>query len=721
MYSYEENVDPVDKYQRSVRERANASLHELEDVLLGTSSGRGRVETSRTKVQLQATVNPRTLKWYEDNARPQKYKHAVSKLSAMLGQDSHIPQSLRQADSSVPSLEEAAAVVQAQTGYCQQLEAENRYIKDELANLRAKLSEIIEENKRLHEELKTSILQEIVGENIDLEKSEVENFFLADKSDHIFHTRELKHLQVELERLSSLHSARVSRLETQLEHSRSEIQKYEQMVEDLRSQLRMHDSIPTRENGEFVSEKQRNYLQITIDKLTRERDELMEHVTSLKSNVQKLAQREEEAYQQTKMGIEMVEQAQLEQTQAMVQKEQLAEELSNMKKRFDTYILDTQARLLEERESVRRESQMMIDTINQKLKEMTDQYAAASAQVDKLSREKVAYINEIDEMKIQLRRFDKEASMAAETYRTESTHASIQKSHASQEVNRLRKDLEITKRERDQEKSKMEIELEGLKRRLNKAERELVNSKEECIHLTTNAQALERELHLAKLAKESIERSRNEDLKAMTKRAQMREEELNSYIEDIGDKHERSTQEMDVMLKKQNRLMIKLRDECKRQAGQIEKVTKKNRNESGQLRKENEELRLRLQRALIRLEDLDNQSDQHGRVHEKMKERLKKMDDYAQEQGQQILDLLSQQSALLRDRLLLSREVEFLRKEITKFTEADLEKFFSSNKTLVDDIIKSVNTEEMENKYKQKSVIFSDNKTDEDREDLVDT
>lgn len=41
---------------------------------------------------------------------------------------------------------------------------------------------------------------------------------------------------------------------------------------------------------------------------------------------------------------------------------------------------------------------------------------------------------------------------------------------------------------------------------------------------------------------------------------------------------ERSTQEMDVMLKKQNRLMIKLRDECKRQAGQIEKVTKKNRS-----------------------------------------------------------------------------------------------------------------------------------------------
>ena len=42
---------------------------------------------------------------------------------------------------------------------------------------------------------------------------------------------------------------------------------------------------------------------------------------------------------------------------------------------------------------------------------MTDQYATASAQVDKLCREKVAYVNEIDEMKLQLRRFDKEVSM----------------------------------------------------------------------------------------------------------------------------------------------------------------------------------------------------------------------------------------------------------------------------------------------------------------------
>ena len=43
-------------------------------------------------------------------------------------------------------------------------------LQDELSQLRAKLSELIEENKRLHEELKTSVLHDIIGENIDIEK-----------------------------------------------------------------------------------------------------------------------------------------------------------------------------------------------------------------------------------------------------------------------------------------------------------------------------------------------------------------------------------------------------------------------------------------------------------------------------------------------------------------------------------------------------------------------
>lgn len=45
-----------------------------------------------------------------------------------------------------------------------------------------------------------------------------------------------------------------------------------------------------------------------------------------------------------------------------------------------------------------------------------------------------------------------------------------------------------------QERSRIQSENDDLRRRLTKAERDLVNSKEECIHLTTNNQAFEREV-----------------------------------------------------------------------------------------------------------------------------------------------------------------------------------------------------------------------------------
>ena len=53
--------------------------------------------------------------------------------------------------------------------------------------------------------------------------------------------------------------------------------------------------------------------------------------------------------------------------QAMVQKEQLVEELNNMKQRFDAHIHGTQQKMNEEREIVRKESKVIIDELNTKV------------------------------------------------------------------------------------------------------------------------------------------------------------------------------------------------------------------------------------------------------------------------------------------------------------------------------------------------------------------
>ncbi|XP_053409241.1 serologically defined colon cancer antigen 8 homolog [Mercenaria mercenaria] len=706
MYAYTSTGDDSEAYQRAVRERANASLHELDDVL--THSPNATLNTStRAKEQLSAAVNPRNLRWYESEARPQKYKDAASHLQNILKDETQTtfqsPPRYSQPPNvprgPLPSPEETASLLQQQTAYVNQIEAENRYMKDEFATVRIKIRDILEENQRLHEELKKSAIEEI---NMDAEfqkiTTDIDRSMEADTS---LPRGNVRHWQLELEKLGALHAAKTERLEAQLAHSREEIQRYEQIVEDLRGQVRMHDAVPTHEDGlsdMYLSEAQRGFQNSTIDRLTRERNDLLEVVANLKHRLTEMSQREEEAYQQMKKGIELVEQAQLEQTQALIQREQLAEELNNMKGRFDAHIQNTQQVVNEEKESARKECKVVIDEQNTKIKELTEQTTSAQNEMEKALRDKVDLINQLEAAKLQIKRYDQEVSMATENFNAESTNAKIQKSHAVNEASRLRSELDNLRRERDGERSRLLSELDDFRRRLNKAERELVNSKEECIHLTANSQALERELHLAKLARDSVERGRSEDLKAVTKRAQAREEELSGFITDMEDQHSQTTSEMDTMLAKQNKLIKKLKTECRKQAGQLEEILKKNRAESGKLKRQNDELKNRVHRSTARLKDLEDQVEQHSRVQERMTERLKMMDDHSQHQGTQVMELLTRQQSLMRDRQVLARELEFLRRNISRNNQEEISNFVSSNKLLVDEVLDNVRTDEFEKK-----------------------
>ncbi|XP_046364378.1 serologically defined colon cancer antigen 8-like [Haliotis rufescens] len=694
--------NPTDDLQRSVRDRANESLNELRGAFDTPS---GLPTPSRAKDDLSRAVHPRILTYEDGGQRPQKYRDAALHLQQMLS-----PQPERVSDGPdpspvpargpLPTPDEAAIMLQHQASLTHHLESENRYIREEMTILRLKLGEVLDENKRLHDELKTTVVHEILREGgADLAQYMGSlDSALKDTVSPGMARHDYRRWQVELERLSSLHANKSERLESQLAHARSELEKYEQMVEDLRSQLRMHDTIPTHENGLstniFLSDTHRAFHQQTIDRLTKERDELMDHVASLKGRLVDMTRREEDSYVQMKKGIELVEQAQLEQTQAMVEREQLAEELANMRHRFEEHVMDSQRKMEMERDSVRKESRFLVDDLNNKLKEATEKLTVIETRLEKVTRDKMSVMNELDETKAELRVYNKEVTVATENYRSETTNASLQRSSAVQESHKMRMELDSFRRDRDQERSRSQTEVDDLRRRLNTAERELVNSKEECIHLTTNAQALERELHLAKLARESIERTRNEDLKSITKQAQQREIDLNNFISNLEDKHSMTTHEMDTMLHKQNRLIMKLRDECKRQAGQMEKLTKKYRSEFSHLKIENEELKQRLERSLSRLEVLEDQSDQHVRVHDKMKERLKMMDDHAQHQSSQMLEILTKLSSVVRDRQLLAREVDFLRTQLSRIDQSTVHKLSSSSKALVDEILNAVTKEE---------------------------
>ena len=282
--------------------------------------------------------------------------------------------------------------------------------------------------------------------------------------------------------------------------------------------------------------------------------------------------------------------------------------------------------------------------------------------------------------------------MTSESFRTETTNASLQRNNAVYETQRLRAELENVKHEHEQENSRTKIELDDLRGRLNKAERELVNSKEECIHMTANVQALERELHLAKMARDTVERSRSDDLKVIRQKAQAREDHLMHKMEEADDKHNQATHEMDTLLLKQNKLIMRLQDECKKQAQNLEKTIKKYRVANTKLNQSNTEMTGRLERMTVRVEELEAECDQHGRLHDKMRERLGVLDKGAQNQAVQMAEALTKYSKSSRDRQLLAREVEFLRTQLHRANQTSPEvlRLNSSAKPLVDDLLNAL-------------------------------
>lgn len=68
----------------------------------------------------------------------------------------------------------------------------------------------------------------------------------------------------------------------------------------------------------------------------------------------------------------------------------------------------------------------------------------------------------------------------------------------------------------------------------------------------------------------------------------------------------------------------------------------------------------------------------------------------------------------MRDRQLLAREVEFLRRQISYAQEEDIQKYISSNKPLVDEVLSTITAEEWQKKEsymtsnKEKNVIMDD-------------
>lgn len=589
----------------------------------------------------------------------------------------------------LPNPEDLIPFLNSQGAYIQQLEGESKFLKEELVSLKSKTDEVIRENVRLQEEVKTIVVEGLLKEKEDEQKAvskadgdtptepllarqmESENgrtFFIAWSKEH--------------EKLKSLYESRVKLLESQITYVRSELIKHEKLCEELKSKLRMKesDSLMSRLDGELDGgvciqcAKEQAVLApmigdtqcLTQDlaRVTRERDELVESLTAVRARVEQMQEKENEAYRQVEQGIILVEQAQLDRTEALIEKEQLKEGLSKAEMRLRQQIADTQQKLDRERMLTRQENQQEIISLNEKIAQLEKEAAATQVNLERVTRDKELIHSELEATKLQLREREAEMDKFSDGAQYTTATAKVQRDTAFRQMERIRSTLEMELQTKEQERIRLFTELQEVRRRLESAEKGLTASKEEVVRLTDGLNSAERELSMVRVSKETLERTRNDEVKLISNRAEQKSQELRQVIHEMEAQHSLTVTGLEAMISDQNSLIGKLRDQANYLTSKLEKISEEYSHEKHRLKNSNKEMLSRAERLAQQHTEMEEQCIQHGKLHQRMKVKMQQMDEHAKRTAKQIYSLLETQRGLLEERNVLSKEVDFLRGQL---------------------------------------------------------
>ncbi|XP_045715901.1 serologically defined colon cancer antigen 8 isoform X1 [Phyllostomus hastatus] len=701
------------QYQRSLRERAKRSIQQLKCTL-----GEGEVSVGEDALDpsLSASAGHEDTgtAWHE-----LQHSHAVNQLKALLHQqaakESEASPSRRRKmsplrspeyeDSSVPTVHNLVPIINDQSQYIHHLEAEVKFCKEELSGMKKRLQVVVLDNEQLQQELKLQRPEEAMREQtlLDATGNMQNSWITAGESSGVEEAakRSLPHgsadvvkapcageaerWKLELERLKLTYEEKCEILESQVRILRKDLAEYQKNCEDLKERLKHKESllaanVANRVGGlclkcaqhEAVLSHTHGDLHVqAIERLTKERDDLMSALASVRSSLTDVQQREASAYAQVKQAVQMTEEANFEKTKALIQAEQLKSELQRQAERLGKELAAQQEKRASEREAMRTEFAAEREDTRAKMLTLSQNIAQLEAQVEKLTREKVSAVNQLEEIQNQLASREMDATKVCGEMRYQLNKTKMDKDEAEKEHREYRmktaRDLEI----KDQEIEKLTVELNESKQRLERERQKAAGASEELLTLTERLGGAEHQLHLTRLEKESIQQSLSNEAKAQALQARQRERELTQKIQQMEAQHDKTENEQYSLLTSQNTFLTKLKEECCTLAKKLEQISKKSRSEIAQLSQEKRYARDKLKRLQRRNGELEEQCVQHGRLHEMMKQRLRQLDKHGQATAQQLVQLLQRQTQLLLERQTLSEEVERLRSQLPSMPQSD--------------------------------------------------
>lgn len=387
------------QYQRSLRERANRSIHQLQCALRegDVSLGEGAADPAFSPSVESEESEDAGAAWHE-----LRHSHAVNQLKALLRQatkESEVspsrrrkvspPRASEEEEANVPTIHNLVPIINDQSQYIHHLEAEVKFCKEELSGMKNRVQVVVLENERLQRELTSQRQEEAMREQILLDASgNMQNSWITagedSRVDEAAKRRfshgdadivkaasagEAEKGKLELERLKLIYEEKSEVLESQLKFLRKDLAEYQKTCEDLKERLKHKESLLAANTSNRVgglclkcaqheavlSQTHNNVHMQTIERLTKERDDLMCALVSVRSSLTDMQQREAGAYEQVKQAVQVAEEASFEKTKALIQCEQLKNELERQKERLEKELASQQEKRASEKEMMKKE------------------------------------------------------------------------------------------------------------------------------------------------------------------------------------------------------------------------------------------------------------------------------------------------------------------------------------------------------------------------------
>ncbi|XP_010887058.2 serologically defined colon cancer antigen 8 homolog isoform X2 [Esox lucius] len=684
----DDEEEELGAYQKKLREKANRSIQQLSSALAEPGSDVEGMEPSRAG-DTDGTDG-------EDSWNQRQQSEAVNQLRSLLQkqQKETLPftwpskrkssPKTHSADvtSSMPAVQDLVPIIHNQTEYIQHLEAEVKFCKEELLGMKQRIRVVVVENEKLHGEIKSKMGHDtlkdytLLNDSVNEPRADTAHIPTSKPAHKIFKQAEEHKWKKELEQLKALYLAQTETLEAQVASLKKDLAGSQRECEEVKDRLRHKEALAAAGSAKqcvgglclkcaqheaVLAETHSNMHVQAVERVTKERDELMSALCSLRASQNEAQQKEWASYQQVKQAVEMAEEANLEKTRAVVQCEAFSREMARQREWLEREIEAEREKIAEAREAARNEARKEKEELAQMVSSLSQRVADQEGQLDRADRDRASLTTQLDETLRKLASQEQDSSKVCGDLRYQLSQAQLRRQEAERELRESNSRISRQLVAAEQEAEKLGVELNGCRQRLDQAQRDASRLQEEALTLTERLGQAEHQLHLTRQEKENAERCRSEDVDALTFAAQQHQLELTQRLRQTEEQHELSVAELEGLLSSQNALIGKLTEECRSLGAKLEMLTETSRSEVEQLSLEKEHLEERVEKLGARCTEMEEQCVQHGRMHQRMKNRLQQLDRHSQSSAQQVMELLARQNQLMQERHLLTEEMQNLR------------------------------------------------------------